>query len=249
LHVVTIAVSDNMDGRLALTPAEIGGTVSRWLVPTTARVREGQAIADIVKPGGGKALYEAPVAGSVSWRGPDDGILRFCKHEALLSGKLCLNCGVDVSKLSAKTLAFLHARHVMRGGQSVASGATGAAASKPSGPQPAAVAAALLPSMRNYRLQGGIEFSLTDAYAQRADSSIMRRLRAGRKLSLVLDLDHTLIHTSSDPAVAALASSHPALRGRDDIFVLHDARAVFTVKLRPHARAFLQNVSESCELL
>jgi TFIIF-interacting CTD phosphatase-like protein len=71
---------------------------------------------------------------------------------------------------------------------------------------------------------------------------LQSRLRSGRKLSLVLDLDHTLIHTTSDPEVARLATTHPSLRCRDDVHVFHDSRAVFTVKLRPHARAFLSQV-------
>ncbi len=71
---------------------------------------------------------------------------------------------------------------------------------------------------------------------------VQTRLRNGRKLTLVLDLDHTLIHAVNDPAIACLASSHPALRDRADVHMFSDGPVTFTVKLRPGLAEFLETV-------
>jgi len=61
--------------------------------------------------------------------------------------------------------------------------------------------------MTQIRVQHGFELSVSSALATTADSEILSRLRSRRKLCLVLDIDHTLIHCVSDDKAAAFVAS------------------------------------------
>ena len=79
------------------------------------------------------------------------------------------------------------------------------------------------------------------------DQRTAKRLVKARKLSLVLDIDHTLLHAVADPRAAALLQS-----GRfPEMHVIRlrgtDGRPHY-VKLRPFLREFLRRAAEICEL-
>jgi RNA polymerase II subunit A-like phosphatase len=67
------------------------------------------------------------------------------------------------------------------------------------------------------------------------------RLLKTRKLTLVVDLDQTLIHTSTDPHIEP---------GLPDVygFRLGGQPIVYHCRLRPHVREFLEKVSKLYEL-
>lgn len=102
--------------KLVLSAERIGGAVASWLVPSGKEVREGQPILRY-KAGSTEKEYLAPISGSLSWSTLLDGALDFCTHEELLSGKLCLRCGFDVSTLSRKAqeLVAAHRSSTMQG--------------------------------------------------------------------------------------------------------------------------------------
>jgi len=168
-----------MLGRFAIDADAVRGTITRWLVASGARVAEAQPIAEVRQTEASSfaaaSIFLAPVSGKVEVSADGaTGTLAFCKHEALLSGKLCTVCGVDVGSLSKKALRFLH--DAAGGGDGTRADAggdeRGAAASSSS----------VLPGMRSYRLRGGMEVSMADAYAKRADSAIMVRLPLARSV-------------------------------------------------------------------
>lgn len=76
------------------------------------------------------------------------------------------------------------------------------------------------------------------------------RLRTARKLTLVLDLDHTLLHATQDSRASALVDHHPLLCGMkgSEIFSFSDAMHTITVKLRPGVRQFLARMANLFEL-
>jgi FCP1-like phosphatase family protein len=353
LRIGTSSSLDIMDARASLssadllsasglpisTPSETSVTITKFLVTSGSKVKEGQAVLEFqATPGARPQTFTSPIPAVVKYEAtatgstkPESITLLFCKHEALLSGKLCVHCGSDVSRLSKRALEFLHAHHARVGGgvgganplsggvtngKSTGAAATAQGAFGGSSSSSGASSTSLLPSMRSYRMQGGLEFSLTDAYAKKADSAIMRRLRSARKLTLVLDLDHTLVHAVNQPEVAAAVframkeqeqqsagkqkeateeqnksnddpiddislSSDKALHGptapaapaslsadylayaegkaalplntvvpthRDDMWLFTDGYSVFTIKLRPHVRRFLEEMSSLFEL-
>lgn len=102
--------------KLPLTVERLGGAVASWLVPSGKEVREGQPILRY-KAGSTEKEYLAPISGTLSWSTLLDGALDFCTHEELLSGKLCLRCGFDVSTLSRKAqeLVEAHRSSTMQG--------------------------------------------------------------------------------------------------------------------------------------
>ena len=125
--------------------------------------------------------------------------------------------------------------------------------------------AAVIPGMTRFQVQHGFEISLTDAHAEASDAAYADRLRASHKLSLILDLDHTLIHataaasmTSAEPAAAGTASAGSdsaesltvgaAATVANDVFTLSDPMFTYRVKLRPGVRAFLAAAAELFEL-
>ncbi len=72
------------------------------------------------------------------------------------------------------------------------------------------------------------------AASYQADKS--SRLTRERRLSLVLDIDHTLIHATDDPT----ASGYPGADTRS--FFLHNCQRMHYIKFRPHLMKFLEEV-------
>lgn len=95
--------------------------------------------------------------------------------------------------------------------------------------------------------------------AERVDDEAKRRLLAAKKLSLVVDLDQTIIHATVDPTVADWQrdEQNPNHEAVKDVrsFLLKDEGVGkgglgcwYYIKLRPGLREFLENVSKIYEL-
>ena len=92
--------------------------------------------------------------------------------------------------------------------------------------------------------------------ASRVEEATKKRLLAARKLSLVVDLDMTIIHATVDSTIAEWQEdeSNPNFEAVKDVakFQLEEAGALratwYYIKLRPGLEQFLENVSEMFEL-
>ena len=95
--------------------------------------------------------------------------------------------------------------------------------------------------------------------AERVDDEAKRRLLAVKKLSLVVDLDQTIIHATVDPTVGDWQSdeNNPNYGAVKDVrsFILKDEGigrdgigCWYYIKLRPGLQEFLENVSKLYEL-
>ncbi|GAT23461.1 RNA Polymerase II CTD phosphatase Fcp1 [Aspergillus luchuensis] len=99
--------------------------------------------------------------------------------------------------------------------------------------------------------------TVSEQEATRVEEDAKRRLLANRKLSLVVDLDQTIIHATVDPTVGEWMQDkeNPNYQALSDVraFQLVDdgpgmRGCWYYVKLRPGLESFLQNVSEMYEL-
>ncbi|KAK4937311.1 CTD phosphatase Fcp1, partial [Elasticomyces elasticus] len=106
-------------------------------------------------------------------------------------------------------------------------------------------------------VHGHTSLLVSQAEANKSDEEAKRRLLASRKLSLVVDLDQTIIHATVDPTVAEWQKdqSNPNYPAVKDVraFQLVDegpgARACwYYIKLRPGLKEFLEAVSKIYEL-
>lgn len=176
-----------------------------------------------------------------------------CAHSVVFNG-LCTSCGRDMTRFPQRSGPKAAERyHVLRRAPETAVSAAAAAAT-------ASAAAASVAGRFKDRvlvLPSGhkLEFSAEALRADKARNSA--RLRAARRLVLVLDLDHTIVHASPDARAEELlrlrASSsssapsarapHPSgapLRTAEDVFRIELAtREVHFVKLREGLARFL----------
>lgn len=99
--------------------------------------------------------------------------------------------------------------------------------------------------------------TVSEKEAARVEEDAKRRLLSNRKLSLVVDLDQTIIHATVDPTVGEWMQdkdnpNHEALSDVRAFQLVDDGPGMrgcwYYVKLRPGLESFLQNVSELFEL-
>jgi RNA polymerase II subunit A-like phosphatase len=100
--------------------------------------------------------------------------------------------------------------------------------------------------------------TVSQVQAQRTEQELQRRLLQSRKLSLVVDLDQTIIHACIDPTVGEWQQdpNNPNYESVKDVgsFQLEDGPRGLTkgcwyyIKMRPGLTAFLQHISEMYEL-
>ncbi|KAF7596442.1 Carboxy-terminal domain (CTD) phosphatase [Aspergillus hancockii] len=99
--------------------------------------------------------------------------------------------------------------------------------------------------------------TVSEKEATRVEEDAKRRLLANRRLSLVVDLDQTIIHATVDPTVGEWMEdkdnpNHQALSDVRAFQLVDDGPGMrgcwYYVKLRPGLESFLQNVSELFEL-
>ncbi|KAL4978245.1 hypothetical protein BDW66DRAFT_130613 [Aspergillus desertorum] len=99
--------------------------------------------------------------------------------------------------------------------------------------------------------------TVSEREAIRVEEDAKRRLLANRKLSLVVDLDQTIIHAAVDPTIGEWMAdkdnpNHAAVSDVRAFRLVDDGPGMrgcwYYVKLRPGLEAFLENVAEMYEL-
>ncbi|KAJ5760729.1 hypothetical protein N7520_007885 [Penicillium odoratum] len=99
--------------------------------------------------------------------------------------------------------------------------------------------------------------TVSEKEATRVDEDAKRRLLGSRRLSLVVDLDQTIIHATVDPTVGEWKEdkdnpNYEALKGVRQFRLIDDGPGMrgcwYYIKLRPGLEDFLQNVAELYEL-
>jgi len=95
---------------------------------------------------------------------------------------------------------------------------------------------------------GGLQLQLSAAEAERVEQSKLKTLHSQRKLGLILDIDHTILHATQIPTTPA-----PEMMKKyelDSISICVDGiyNQSHLIKLRPHLHLFLKRVSKMFEL-
>ena len=101
-------------------------------------------------------------------------------------------------------------------------------------------------------IHGSSQLKVTAAEAQRVELGSTQSLLQRRKLSLVVDLDQTILHASIDPVVSAWMADkgHPNHDAVKDVhrFFLPDSPVEYFLKLRRGLAQFLLQMKELYEL-
>jgi RNA polymerase II subunit A C-terminal domain phosphatase len=93
--------------------------------------------------------------------------------------------------------------------------------------------------------------------ASRREEEAKRRLLASRKLSLVVDLDQTIIHAAVDPTIAEWQRdhdnpNHEAVKDVHSFQLIDDGPGMrgcwYYIKLRPGLKEFMEQISQTYEL-
>jgi RNA polymerase II subunit A-like phosphatase len=104
---------------------------------------------------------------------------------------------------------------------------------------------------------GNVELKISEDEAYRANEATTRRLLTNKKLSLVVDLDQTIIHAVCDPTVADWQrdESNPNYEAVKDVQSFELVEDAFTsrpcsyyIKMRPGLSQFLNNMADLFEL-
>ncbi len=102
-----------------------------------------------------------------------------------------------------------------------------------------------------------VSLTVSQAEATRVEEEAKRRLLASKKLSLVVDLDQTIIHATVDPTVEEWQNdednpNHAAVKDVKKFKLVDDGPGArgcwYYIKLRPGLEEFLHNVSKIYEL-
>ena len=106
-------------------------------------------------------------------------------------------------------------------------------------------------------VHNNVSLTISTDEAARADDEAKRRLLASKKLSLVVDLDQTIIHATVDPTVADWQKdeqnpNHEAVKDVRSFLLKDDGPGgrgcSYYIKLRPGLKDFLEKVSKIYEL-
>ncbi|KAF6219291.1 hypothetical protein HO133_005116 [Letharia lupina] len=106
-------------------------------------------------------------------------------------------------------------------------------------------------------VHNNVSLTISENEAARADDEAKRRLLASKKLSLVVDLDQTIIQATVDPTVADWQKdghnpNHDAVKDVRAFLLKDDGPGNrgcwYYIKLRPGLKGFLENVSKIYEL-
>ncbi|KAJ5827068.1 hypothetical protein N7447_003831 [Penicillium robsamsonii] len=102
-----------------------------------------------------------------------------------------------------------------------------------------------------------VTLTVSEREATRVEEDAKRRLLASRRLTLVVDLDQTIIHATVDPTVGEWREdkqnpNHEAVKDVRQFQLIDDGPGMrgcwYYIKLRPGLEEFLQNVAEIYEL-
>ncbi|KAI1314709.1 Carboxy-terminal domain (CTD) phosphatase [Mortierella claussenii] len=91
-----------------------------------------------------------------------------------------------------------------------------------------------------------LSVSLTEA--KRLEKATVQRLAEQGKLSLIVDLDQTLIHATVGTAIDEWVNSQGEMPKDIRMFPLPDSPTPYYIKLRPHLERFLKDMSDAYEL-
>ena len=145
--------------------------------------------------------------GAAAVRGVVVGYVEPCHHPAVIGG-LCAVCGSRVDRKGHATAAGAASASSLGPKYGKRSSTTMVDAS-PSSSSAATTGSSINPTRRggtktsHLTVSGGLTISISQSEAESIASDSSARLRSGRKLSLVLDLDHTLLHATADPRADA----------------------------------------------
>lgn len=159
------------------------------------------------------------------------GYVETCSHPTVVAG-LCAVCGKVVEARTATEVGGDPAGDTARGSDTV--GAS---------------------TMSQMTVSGGITVTVSEQEGQLIAKQDAERLRKIKKLSLVLDLDHTLVHAVASwddrarahfqhAEVRSLLLPVPVMEGN----VQRELRMQHFVKLRPHVKEFLSKLQECYEI-
>ena len=196
------------------------------------------------------------------------GYVEPCHHPAVIDG-LCAVCGSTVDRKGGSA-------GTGGGGETVpGSAASGGAMTTSSSLHSHPPTGKSIPGGSHLTVSGGLTISISQSEAKSIASDSSARLRSAKKLSLVLDLDHTLLHATADPRAEAYVARSCLLlddenrrRRREDVRTLVlpmmegatpmsnvtqineqiPAPLRHYVKLRPHLAKFLTEANERYEL-
>ena len=89
-------------------------------------------------------------------------------------------------------------------------------------------------------VEGGLRLEVTRDEALNVRVSTVTRLFQSKRLSLVLDLDHTLLHCTDDPRAITIAQNAP-----NQFYTFELDNKLLVLKLRPGLRSFLRTMKDS----
>ncbi|KAI9680743.1 MAG: Carboxy-terminal domain (CTD) phosphatase [Caeruleum heppii] len=197
------------------------------------------------------ARYESPVEGVLKeWRVQEGTVISSsqldvaeieepCTH-AVQFGGMCTLCGKDMTEISYNadlsnadraTINMIHDNNALRISQDVC------------------------PLLASPSDTGTLLMVLQEA--TRVEEEAKRRLIKSKKLSLVVDLDQTIIHATVDPTVGEWQQdesnpNHPAVKDVRAFQLIDDGPigrgCWYYIKLRPGLKDFLDNISQLYEL-
>lgn len=230
-------------------------SIDKWLVKTGSSVREGEAIAILayVYAGSDKKKSEklfSPCNGFISLKLSDkkaqqsgDGdtylvaTVEACTHPAVL-GSLCAVCGMKIDEAFSQQQSTQDGSDNSVGGAYMrtigSSGYRNGAKSNGSG------------NSQILTVNGGVSLSVSAQEVQRLADQSRQRLHSARKLSLVLDLDHTLVHATSDPRAARFLNGSDVYALNLAAFQFQTSRLI--MKMRPNLCYFFEHLSDHYEI-
>ena len=185
------------------------------------------------------------------------GTIDECHHPAVIGG-LCAVCGQSAISTRKNNVRIPQSNQQYNQSSSTASSTTTSLSTNTTAQTSA------------FTLSGGVTVSISQDYAQSLSKSTSESLRAAKKLSLVLDLDHTLLHATADRRASKwmnvipdlhivllpLMEGHPLfeLQQQNGVGVSNSDAAFVNawkphyVKLRPHLAEFLCGVMDKYEI-
>jgi len=144
-----------------------------------------------------------------------DGIvrIRYCVHNVIVSA-LCAICGRTVESAAA-----------------IVNLSSGEGSSKTKR------------DTATVNVEGGLRLEVTRDEALKVRESTVTRLIQSRRLSLVLDLDHTLVHCTDDPKAMYMAQTSQA--AAEQLYSFELDHKFLVLKLRPGLLGFLKRMKEN----
>lgn len=244
LAAISAGIDDNDTDMMALEDGSIPTSIS---VKTT-KIQQPEEPSPskhdsvpIVAPASG-LLHLKPSAGDIKEKQVANileiGYIEECLHPTILDG-MCVVCGNPVLKKAgvAITASSLTGKNTLARNSTTKNN-----------------------TLSQVTVSGGITMTVSEREGQQMAQRDANRLFSQKRLSLVLDLDHTLVHATSDPRAQQFQADNnsvrtirlPMLEGADLASGTnpHHANmwAQHYIKLRPHVNDLLKGIESTYEL-